>query len=259
MFHDEAKPFLEHLEDLRWMLIKCVITLAVAMAGCLFYVRDILLLLQYPLLEALKTRGGDPKQFLFSLNPTDPLTITLQTGVFAGFILSCPLLLYFIGQFVLPALTPKERRWILPSFAVGSLLFVAGVLFCYYLILPTAVGFFIDWSSYLNMEARYPVETYMGFTLQMLVAFGLSFELPLVITILALLGLVSSALLKEYRRHAFVIILVFAACVTPTSDFFSLAMLAGPMYFLYEASIVSTVFIERQRRQTERLSEEGEL
>jgi sec-independent protein translocase protein TatC len=244
---DEPKPFLDHLEDFRWMIIKSVIALALGMGLSLLFTDQILQLLEYPLRQAIEPRGKKVEDFLIMQNMMDPLTVTIQTAISAGIVVALPFVLYFIGQFVLPALSDRERKMILPTFSFGVLLFLAGVVFCYYLILPQAIEVFLAWGESMRRSFLMPQDQYLEFILQMLIAFGLSFELPLVIIILSKLGIVSTDMLREHRRHAVVIIIIFAACATPTSDPFSLSMLAVPMYLLYELSIFCAAWIERDK------------
>lgn len=253
----QEKPmtFLEHLEELRWTLIKSMVALIICMGACWASVKFIMAFLQAPLFKILEEKGQNPEDFLLSLNPVDPLTLSLQIGFFAGIIIAFPLIAFFIGQFVNPALKKKERYLLIPTFLAGLGLFLCGVCFCYFLILPKAISFFIDWAEWFGIRPQWPFTQYIGFVLQMMVAFGLSFELPLVIAILSQLGIVESASLGKYRRHAVVAIIIFAACVTPTSDPFTLGMMFGPMYLLYEISILIAKFIERGRRR--RLVEAG--
>jgi sec-independent protein translocase protein TatC len=228
-----AKPFLDHLEDLRWTLVKAFSALVAGMILCLVFTHELVDLLLGP----LRAVGIDPKPFLKFLHPMDPLTIQLYVVLFGGFIISLPAILFFLGEFLLPALTPREKRLLIPVFSVGIGLFLAGVLFCYFVILPFGLRFFVDFGTYLGGSAEWTYLGYISFALQMLVALGVSFELPLVILVLNFLGLVSYEQLRVYRRHAIVVIVIFAAIITPTSDPFSLAMLSIPMYLLYEACV----------------------
>ncbi|MEO0453598.1 MAG: twin-arginine translocase subunit TatC [Verrucomicrobiota bacterium] len=256
--HEEQEPamtFLEHLEELRWTLVKSIVALILAMGLCLVFATKIMSFLQAPLFQVLEKRDQNPEDFLLSLNPVDPLTLSLQIGFFAGFIVAFPLIAYFIGSFVNPALKKQERYLLVPTFLAGLLLFIGGAAFCYCLLLPQALRFFIEWSELYGLRPQWPFTQYVGFVLQMLIAFGLSFELPLLIAILSKLGFVHSRDLGKYRRHAVVGIVIFCACVTPTSDPFTLGMMFGPMYLLYEGSILISRFIEWDRRK--RLVKEG--
>ncbi|MEM6822809.1 MAG: twin-arginine translocase subunit TatC [Verrucomicrobiota bacterium] len=252
---DIPKPFLEHLEELRQMLIKPLIALGVSMLLCWVFLRQLIEAIKHPLQVVCDDKGIKIEDFLFTLNVVDPLTISIETGLFAGIVIAFPFIFFFAGQFIVPALHPNERRLLIPAFSAGGLLFIGGALFCYFLILPQALRFFIEWNEWFGWRAQWPIQSYIGFVLQMMIAFGLSFELPLVIAILAQLGIVSHEFLSKHRRHAVFALIVFAACVTPTSDPFTLGMMFGPMYLLYELSIGIAWYIEQ--RHIRRMRAEG--
>jgi sec-independent protein translocase protein TatC len=203
-------------------------------------------ILRRPLTEA---QGGDPAaapSTLLALQVTDPMTVTLQIGVGAGILLSLPIVLYFIGDYLLPALEPKERRLLLPAFLAGAFLFLGGAAFCYFLVLPRALAFFQTFNRWLGLETSWTMASYTDFVLQMLVGFGLSFELPLVMILLARLGVLQRATVVEHRRHAVVILIVLAACVTPTSDPFNLALMFVPLYGLFELGLAGMAWAEKK-------------
>lgn len=229
----EAKPFLSHLEDLRRMVLQCVGALVVTTTLCVIFTRQLIDLLLQPLTGI----GINPDDFLWTKGVIDPFLIQMQTGLFGGFALALPAMLYFVASFVLPALHAEEKRYLLPTFIAGAGLFLTGVLFCYFFLLPLALAFFLDYNAYLGLRPMWPFYDYIGFVLQMLIAFGISFELPLVLLVLNMLGIISGDWLAHYRRHAVVVIMIFAACVTPGGDLLSLALLTGPMYVLYEGTL----------------------
>ncbi len=229
----EQKPLLEHLADLRSCLVKSAVVLGVCMVGAFFYTAEILQVLYQPLRQA----GHAPEEALRVLGVVDPFTIQMEVSFLGGLIIALPIVLFFIGQFILPALTPRERRRIWPVFVAGAVLFLVGVVFCYYLLLPRTLQFFWDYNTALGFRPDWTATGYIDFVVQMLLAFGLSFELPLVILLLHAFGIVSGAMLRRGRRAAIVIIVIAAACITPTSDLFSLAVLSVPMYALYEACV----------------------
>lgn len=241
---DEPKPFLNHLEDLRQMLLKSGIAIVVAMIISFVFVRQILQLLNLPLIWA----GLDPAHFLRVLGVADAFTLSLQAAFFSGFILALPFVLYFLGNFLLPALSPEERKMLLPAFIVGSLLFALGVAFCYFLLLPQTLNFFHNYSASMGYTTEWTAKNYIAFCVQMLLALGLSFELPIVILILAKLGVVDASFLKKYRRHAIVLIIIAAAIITPTSDLFTLGAMSIPMLILYEICIVICRWMERKNK-----------
>lgn len=245
--HDEndslpSKPFLEHLEDLRVVIIKSVLALGIAMAVCFALTKQILVLLEKPLVDI----GQDPKQFLRVLGVIDPFSIQMELSFYCGIILALPFVLYFIGQFVLPALTKQEKKYLFPVFAMGTVLFLIGVAFCYFVLLGQTLKFFLQYNEWLGMRSEWTIQNYIDFATQMLIGFGLAFELPLVILILNFFGIVTNKMLRHYRRHAIVCIVIAASCIMPTYDLISLALLCVPMYLLFEMCVVITWFREKK-------------
>jgi sec-independent protein translocase protein TatC len=238
----ETKPFLAHLEDLRWTIIRCVGALAAGMTVCAFTARYILQVLYRPYIET----GRDPKTLL-NFGVVDPFSIHMEISIFGGIILALPAMLFFAGQFLLPALMPREKRYLGPVFAAGTLLFILGVVFCYSFVLRTALQFFLSYSSYLGFEATWTAKELIDFEVQMLIGFGLAFEFPLVLIVLNLLGIISSRQLAGKRRHAAFAIFVAACCIIPSTDPFTLSLFSVPLYALYEGSIWIAWFIERRR------------
>jgi sec-independent protein translocase protein TatC len=242
----ETKPFLAHLEDLRWTIIRCLGALIVGVVICAFAVKYILRILYHP----YRLAGHDPKE-LFNWDVTAPFSIHTEIALFGGLILSLPFLLYFIGQFLLPALTPREKKFLAPVFLAGAGLFVIGVAFCYFFVLAATINFFFAYSNYLGFGATWTAKALIDFEVQMLVGFGLAFELPLVIMILNILGIVSSEQLASKRRHALFIIFIAAMCIIPSTDLFSLSVLTVPLYVLYEACIWISRIMEKRKKATE--------
>ena len=242
----ETKPFLHHLEDLRWTIIRCIGALVLGMTICAFSARYILQALYWP----YRAAGQDPQK-LFNLGVVDPFSIHMEISVFGGIILTLPALLYFAGQFLLPALTPRERGFLAPIFAAGTLLFVVGVSFCYGLVLKAAIKFFLDYSQYLGFTTMWTAKGLVDFEVQMLIGFGLAFEFPLVLLVLNIFGLVSSQLLASKRRHAALAIFVASCCIIPSTDPFSLSLLSVPLFVLYEACIWISRIFERRKAARE--------
>ncbi|MDR1191989.1 MAG: twin-arginine translocase subunit TatC [Verrucomicrobiales bacterium] len=247
MNNDGSKPFLDHLEDLRKMLFKSIIALVVCMGLCLGFVKYILALLKHPLTVAAAAKNLPLDEMLVANTPMSPLNTIMQTALLGGLLLALPFMLFFVGQFILPALTAREKRLLIPAFSVGAALFLGGVAFCYFLILPQTLTYLMDLGNFTEQRALWALDEYLGFIVQLLIAFGVSFELPLVIVILAKLGIISKKFLAKYRRHAFLVIFIFTTCMMPTTDPWSLMAMAGPMYLLYEASIFCVGWIERKR------------
>ena len=238
----ETKPFLAHLEDLRWTIIRCLGALIVGVVICAFSAKYILKALYHPYKQA----GHDPAK-LFNFGVVDPFSIHMEISIFGGVILSLPFVLYFMGQFLLPALTAREKRFLAPIFFAGAILFVVGVTFCYAFVLKATLQFFFGYSDYLGFGATWTAKALIDFEVQMLLGFGLAFELPLVILVLNLLGIVSAEQLAAKRRHAALAIFIAACCIIPSTDLFSLSVLTVPMYLLYESCIWIARIVEKRK------------
>ncbi len=236
-----VQPFLAHLEELRWTLIKSVLVLAVAMVGSFIFAPQLLHIIIWPLSRVTE----DSSQYLRTLEVAGGFTLAMRLALYAGLIIACPLILYFIGQFIIPALTSRERSLLWPAFTAGAGLFLVGAALAYFFVIPAGLRFFIDFNERLGIRSEWTIDNYVGFVAHMVLAFGLCFELPLVILILAKLGIVTHEFLRQKRPHVVVVIMIVAAFVTPTTDPFSMAMLAVPMYALYEACVWIVRWMER--------------
>jgi sec-independent protein translocase protein TatC len=239
----DTKPFLSHLEDLRWTIIRCLGALLAGVVICAFGVKPILAALYRPLRQA----GQDPKDFLRTLNPVDPFSIHMEIAIFGGIMLSLPAMLYFLGQFLLPALTPREKRMLAPIFAGGAALFVVGVTFCYFVVLSSTLKFFLGYNDYLGFGSMWTAKALIDFEVQMLAGFGIAFEMPLVVLVLNLMGFVSASQLAAKRRHAAVIIFIASTCIIPSTDLFSLSTVSVPMYLLFELCILIARVVEKSK------------
>ncbi|MCX6967170.1 MAG: twin-arginine translocase subunit TatC [Verrucomicrobia bacterium] len=242
---DTAKPFLQHLEELRWMIMKMALALGICMTGSLYYQKTLVHVMERPLAQVDPTLVSK----LQNLGVIDPITISFSLAFYAGLVLCFPLLLFFLAQFVIPALTHKERHVVLPAIGVGFGLFLTGVSLCYFVILPQTLQFCFDYSKSLNFAPSWTVREYFSFVTQMLIAFGAAFELPVAVIALAYLELVSFDLLNRTRPYAYVLVLTLAAILAPTPDPLSFLALGGPMCLLYEACIWIAWMLEK-RRQT---------
>lgn len=243
---DPEKPFLDHLEDLRWLILKCASAIGVGAVFGVGGIGTVMEILRRPLIQAQAENAIATPGTLLALQVTDPMTVTLQIGLGAGILLALPLVLYFVGEYLLPALEPPEKKMVVPTFLAGAFLFLLGAAFCYFFVLPRALAFFQSFNRWLGLETSWTMASYTDFVLQMLVGFGLSFELPLVMVILARLGILQRATVLEHRRHAVVILLVLAACVTPTSDPFNLALMFVPLYGLFELGLAGMGWAEKK-------------
>lgn len=230
---DMPKPFLDHLEDLRTMIIRIAVTLFVAMIASFFFRLAIAAFVQGPLLAVDPTRLDN----LQSLGVADSMTISLQLSLYAGLVISFPVILYFIAQFVMPALTARERRVVLIASAIGFGLFLAGVAFAFFGVLPATLEFFYRDAQSMNWRPTWTVGEYYSFVTQFTLGFGLAFELPVVVLALVKTGVLTHAQMRATRPYAIVVIFILAAIITPTTDMFTMLLMGAPMVLLYEACI----------------------
>ncbi|MGZ8579212.1 MAG: twin-arginine translocase subunit TatC [Actinomycetota bacterium] len=239
---------LDHLGELRHRLIICLIALAVcAIPGWFLY---------EPLKEALRAPYCDFVASNPSLVPLrncdlafmgviDGFTTKMKMVVYIGLVIALPVILYQLWMFIMPGLTPRERRYAVPFVASSLILFVTGGIFAY-LVLPRGLQFLLGFAG----EGVGPILTfdkYFGFVVLVLLAFGVSFLLPVLLVFLEAVGVLTPQLLASWRRWAFLGIFVFAAIITPSADFLTLFALAIPMYLFYEAAIIIGRLLQRQR------------
>ena len=237
-------PFLDHLEELRWRLLKSLLAVALGTALGWFLVQhfDVLGLLKRPIAPFL------PDGRLVFTSPTEPLVLTLKLAFVAGLVAASPVLVYQAWAFLAPALYARERRVIGPALTVGILLFMGGALACYRWVLPAALEVLFQFQRN-DLAAFITVDRYFSFATQLIVAFGVVAELPLVVTILAAFGVVTPQFLARHRRYAIVIAAVVAAFLTPP-DALSMLLMLGPLLLLYEVSILGAWIVTRRRTPT---------
>lgn len=335
---DNEKPFLEHLEDLRFTITRMVLTLAISMGVCFTFQDELMLILLKPINEVWHThlqsqlpegkkaakeltvekweeakkvdrtaaslnpegraylyqklnnpeivfhadsvaqlRGvlllpeskrpdylaglpvsaemrqqlgalleskANPEselagnsQRLSSLKPTETFMLSMKLAFFAGMVVAFPLLMYYLLQFILPGLHNHEKKVMWPALAVGFGLFLGGVFFAYFVVLPRALVFFFEWGSKMGISNDWRIGEYISFATQFTLLFGVSFELPVVVMVLVKLGLLGYEGMRKTRSYAIVAIFIIAAVLTPTPDIFTQCLMAGPMIILYEACI----------------------
>lgn len=246
---DKELPFLEHLEEFRQMLMRCLIAVGVCTLICIPLARPLLNWLRDPLMETAAAKGHTFE--LITTSPVEGFLQVVKVIFAAGILISLPLLILFIAQFVLPGLKARERKVLMTGGVVGAFLFAGGVALCYFISLPVAVNIMFYFNDYLGTVANWKIEKYLGFVMHLLIGFGLAFELPLILILLGRLGLVTPAQLREYRRHVFIGILVLAMALTPPDPMTQLQM-AIPLYLLYECCIVVlSIFNKRETAEEE--------
>ena len=236
-------PFLDHLEELRWRVLYSLITLIVgAIIGFVLVTEvDLLGLLIAPVEPYL----GENRRLAY-LSPTDPFFITLKLALLVGLLLSAPVIVYQVWAFVAPALEREERRAIVPSFYLGLVLFLLGAALAYFAALPVTLKFMMSFQTE-SLEQNLTVGPYLSFVVRMLLAFGLVFEMPIVILVLSVFGIVDPAMLRSKRRHAIVVITILASVITPGDVVLLTLFLMIPLILLYEMSIGLSALVERRR------------
>ena len=237
-------PFLDHLEELRWRVFKA---LGALVAGT---IAGWILVKRFRVLDLLiePVRPYLPPEGLAYFNPVTPFFFVLKLSLVAGIILSFPVILYQVWAFLSPALEKREKRLIVPALYGGMLLFAAGAALGYAVALPVSMRFFTG----IQTEFLYAVlgaDEYLSFAIRLLVGFGIIFELPVVILILSVLGLVTPRFLRTKRRHAIVISTVVASLLSPGDVLTVTVLMMVPLIFLYEISILLSVLVTRGREK----------
>jgi len=234
---DIRMSFIAHLQELRARLIRALIAIGIGAGVGLWFSPQLFHFLMRPVLAALP--AGERK-----LHPTaimEKFTVYLKVGLYAGIFLAAPFILWQFWKFISPGLVEREKRYAVPFVVVGSLFFLAGAVFCYLVILPPALSYLVgvgDVDDRSWIEPWLSMSDQLTFVLALELAFGLIFELPLILTLLSMLGLVSGKWLAEKRRYAILINTIAAAVITPTGDPLNMTLMALPMIAMYEVGII---------------------
>lgn len=237
-------PFLDHLEELRWRIFKALAALIVGTIVGFVVVQ------RYRVIDLLirPAQPYIPPEGLAYFSPVTPFFFILKLAVLAGLILSFPVVLYQVWAFLSPALEPREKRRIVPALYGGLVLFALGALAAYEIALPVSMRFFTG----IQSEVLYAVlgaDEYLSFAVRLLVAFGIIFELPVVILILSVLGLVTPRFLREKRRHAIVASTVVASLLSPGDVITVTLLMMIPLILLYELGIFLSWLVTRGREE----------
>jgi len=227
------KPFLAHLEDLRLTILQCAGSYLVGLLISIPFTPWIVNVLRHP----MNVSGLSSRIPLRITTVGGPFLVAMRVDLWTGLLLSLPFMLLFVAQFVFPGLTRREQRVVVRGVICAVLLFVMGVAMGYVWTLPVALVMMVRISDWLQTPpAFWEIADYIVFCLRLLVAFGLAFQLPVVLWVMGRLGWVSSRLLRTYRRHVIVGLLVLAMFLTP-QDPFTMLLMAVPLILLYEACI----------------------
>jgi len=308
-----VKPFLDHLEDLRWTILKCVFALLISMLGCMMGAKYLVSILIFPLSEAkelgyalhgspdipvmlgartvgrldkvvLTEIGMDTNapvfnhskarfafvpvpmgtNYVLALKPVVPeetkgiatsfedvmvelknygpfqsIWLCLQLALYGGLVISAPFIIFFVAEFVLPALKVNEKKFLYKAAGIGSILFMLGVAFCYFLIVQVALRASVEFSNWLGFGAdEWNASEYLGFVIKFLLVMGLAFEMPVVLLTIVKIGLLDYKKLIEFRSYFVVGMLVASAVITPSGDPFTMTLVAIPLWILYEICVI---------------------
>ncbi len=246
---DEKLPFTTHLEELRTRLIRIAIAVGVGFVITYFFSEDLFKLLMAPLLKTMP-----PESTLIFTGIAEAFFTYLKVALVAGVFLASPVIFYQIWLFIAPGLYTEEKLLLIPATISSAFFFVGGALFGYYLVFPLGFKYFLSFAT--DMIKPMPsVKEYFSFSVKLLFAFGLTFELPLFIFILARLGIVDYKMLSAYRKYALLLVFTAAAVITPP-DVLSQLMLAFPMLLLYELGIiVARLFGKKKVKKEENTKE----
>ena len=242
---EKKMPFLDHLEELRWTLIRSMLAIFIGMIICFIFNEQIIAL--------LKAVAPEEKMTLVILGPTDAFVIAIKVSLFAGIVLALPFIAYEFWKFVVPGLLDKEKKLVPPIVFFTVFCFVAGGLFAYFIILRFALDFLLGFSD--QTENMIAINKYLGFVTTLILVFGVVFELPVLSFFLTKIGILTPEFLRSKRRYGIVIIFILAAMLTPP-DIMTQLMLAGPLVILYEISIWVSRLVARKKREEEEREEE---
>jgi len=221
--------FLDHLEELRWRIVKSLLAVAAGAILCWIFIDWII---DSVLIRPAVSAGIH----LQNLKPFGQLLLYMEVAFIGGIIIAIPVILYQLWRFIAPGLFPRERKPVLAIVSFSSICFLAGIAFAYFALLPMALKFFARFGS-VNIENNIAINEYMSFIISAMLGAGIVFELPMVSWFLSKLGIITPAFMRHYRRHAIVVIFILAAVLTPGTDPVSQVILAVPLVLLYEISI----------------------
>ncbi len=241
-----VKPFLEHLEDLRWVIFKCLGAFGVALIICVTFTPAIIDILVLPMQKGLP-EGASVTIAQFEV--TAPFTVVLQIGIWGGLCLAFPFLLYFIGDYIVPALHKNEKKYLGVAFTAGVILFAMGGLMAYFLVAPISLKAFYSLGDWLGIPpVAWTAKSYFGFIPKLILGMGFAFEVPIVVLTLVRLNIVTAEFLVTGRKYMLIGNLVLSAFITP-QDLVSTVMLAAPLQILFEICIIIARYWDKQEKK----------
>jgi sec-independent protein translocase protein TatC len=242
---DHKMSLTEHLIELRKRLTHSLIALGIGFGVCYYYKDLVFDIITRPLTRVLAKNS-----YLIYTGLTEAFFTYMKIAFFASLIITSPYILYQIWKFISPGLLPNEKKYVVPFVISSSSLFIGGILFGYFIVLPTAFEFFVSFNNEY-LRAMLSFKDYLSLFVTFLLGFGVSFELPIFIFFLTKLRIVNAKMLSKQRRYAILIIFIVAAVLTPSPDALSQILMAIPLMFLYEISIFVSKFAEEKKIDSE--------
>jgi len=239
--HDKEMGFLDHLEELRWRIIKAFIGVIVGGVIVGIFISWIVNNVLFA-----PAKATTPPLNIINLKPYGQFTLYLEVILIGGLIISIPNIFYQFWRFIEPALKENERKNISSIVFFTSLCFLGGIVFSYYFLIPPALGFFASFGSDSIIQDNIAANEYLKFVLSLIIASGIVFELPMASFFLSKVGILKPQFMRKYRRHAIIIILLVAGIVTPGPDITSQILLSIPLLVLYEVSILICKYSQKK-------------
>jgi sec-independent protein translocase protein TatC len=240
LYQEEHKKLdvITHLEELRKRILYCLAALTVASVVAFWQGDRIMRLVKEPI-------SGLVNELIF-ISPTEAFMAYVKVALLAGFVISFPVILYNLWAFILPALDKRVRGRVVIWLSAALFLFLAGVSFSYFLAIPAALRFLIGFSSGIAV-AMITLGKYVSFFGALTLVGGITFQIPIIIGLLSDAGILKAKVLRQKRHYALIVVLIFAAVITPTQDILNMLLFALPMMALYELGVMISVYIERKR------------
>jgi sec-independent protein translocase protein TatC len=243
---EKPMSFWEHLEELRGTIIKSVIAFVITASIIGYFLKEFQDVLMWPFRHVQAAYPGMTMD-LGTTTIVEAFNVVIQMCLIGGLITALPFILFFIGQFVAPALTEKETKMILPTALYALILFLAGCAFSFFVLVPSTIRVSVELNQMFGFVLRWTPGSYYNLLMWLVLGVGLAFEFPLIMVLLIWMGIMTTAFLRKYRRHAIVAIFIIAAIVTPTPDPINQSLFALPMYLLYEVAIIVGRRVEKKR------------
>ncbi len=249
--------FLDHLEELRWTLVKSLIVFLIGFILIAVFLKDTATVLNWPLNKGLEDNPDALK--LITTTPMAIFSVFMMICFLGAVTMALPFILFFVGQFVAPALTRKEKRLLVPACIGAVVLFLAGGAFSYFLLVPSVVRVSAMFNATLGYELLWSADRYYSMLVWMVLGMGAAFQFPMVIQILIYLGILEVAQLRKWRRIAVLVFFIIAAFITPTPDPVTQSMVALPLWLLYEGAIwIGALYTTRLAERARAELEEGD-